>query len=154
MSGETREPVTALRIRSARADDWATISSLLTTSKLPLDGAREHVEDFLVAEAAGALLGVIGVERYADGGLLRSAAVDAAWRGRGVGESLLEALLVRGTSAGMPSMYLLTETAEAWFARFGFARISRDDVPASVKASVEFTTACPASATVMRRALG
>ena len=153
MSGETLDPVAALRIRSARAGDWVAVSALVTASKLPLDGAREHLDDFLVAESAGALIGVIGVERYGDGGLLRSAAVDADWRGRGVGESLLEALLVRETSTGLRAMYLLTETAEGWFTRFGFARISRDIVPDSLRASVEFTTACPASAIVMQRAL-
>ena len=51
----------------------------------------------------------------------------------------------------MPDGQELTTTAERFFPRFGFERITRDDVPASVQASIEFREACPASATVMRR---
>ena len=140
-------------IRAAVAADWPGISAQLTASALPLGGAREHLDGFLVAEAGGALVGVIGLERYADGVLLRSACVNDAWRGRCVGEALVRAILARAESAGDPAVFLLTETAEGWFPRFGFVRVTREDVPVSVKASVEFTTACPASAVVMRRPL-
>jgi amino-acid N-acetyltransferase len=47
----------------------------------------------------------------------------------------------------------LTTTAERYFPKFGFERIERNDVPASVQASVEFTSACPSSAIVMRKPL-
>ncbi len=50
-------------------------------------------------------------------------------------------------------MFLLTETAAHFFPRFGFRAISRGEVPESVRASLEFTTACPKSALVMERAL-
>ena len=50
-------------------------------------------------------------------------------------------------------MYLLTTTAERYFARFGFVQIARDDVPGAVQQSVEFREACPASAVVMRTEL-
>ena len=53
----------------------------------------------------------------------------------------------------MPAVYLLTTTADGFFPRFGFSRITRDDVPDSVKGSVEFRSACPASAVVMRKVL-
>ncbi len=147
------KPRAPFAIRAARPDDWPAVSTLLSAAKLPLDGAEAHLADFLLAESAGRLVGVMGVERHADGALLRSAAVAATWRGGGVGRSLLEALVARSRDAGDRALFLLTETAEHWFSRFGFARISRDEVPASVQASVEFTTACPASATVMRREL-
>ena len=52
-----------------------------------------------------------------------------------------------------PALYLLTTTAEQFFPKFGFERIARADVPATVQASVEFTSACPTSATVMRKTL-
>jgi amino-acid N-acetyltransferase len=48
----------------------------------------------------------------------------------------------------------LTTTAEHFFPKFGFERIARADVPSSVQRSVEFTSVCPASATVMRKPLG
>lgn len=52
-----------------------------------------------------------------------------------------------------PAVYLLTTTADRYFPRFGFERIARADVPASVQTSIEFTSACPTSATVMRKQL-
>jgi amino-acid N-acetyltransferase len=53
----------------------------------------------------------------------------------------------------MPAVFLLTTTAEHYFSALGFARVERHDVPASVQTSIEFTTACPSSATVMRKFL-
>jgi amino-acid N-acetyltransferase len=50
-------------------------------------------------------------------------------------------------------VFLLTTTAERFFPKFGFEQIARDEVPASVKASVEFRSACCASAIVMRKQL-
>jgi hypothetical protein len=48
---------------------------------------------------------------------------------------------------------LLTTTAERFFPKFGFESIARTDVPATVQASIEFTSACPTSAAVMRKQL-
>jgi amino-acid N-acetyltransferase len=91
------------------------------------------------------------MERYGDGGLLRSVAVAAAWRGSGIGRALVDRVLDEGRAAGIKDVYLLTTTAEHYFPRLGFACVSRDSVPAAVRASAEFTGACPASAVVMRK---
>jgi amino-acid N-acetyltransferase len=53
----------------------------------------------------------------------------------------------------MPAVYLLTNTAAEYFPRFGFERITRADVPPAVQASIEFTSLCPYTATVMRKRL-
>ncbi len=103
----------------------------------------------MVAESpTGALIGVAGLERYAGAALLRSVAVAAP--GQGVGGALVERLLADGDAAGQ-DVYLLTTTAERYFPRFGFAPVPRAEVPAALHASVEFCSACPASATVMCR---
>ena len=39
----------------------------------------------------------------------------------------------------------------SFFPKFGFEQITRDQVPQSVQGSVEFQSACPASAIVMRK---
>ena len=54
---------------------------------------------------------------------------------------------------GVEAVFLLTTTAEAFFPKFGFEPMLARDVPASVQASVEFRSACPASAVVMRKRL-
>lgn len=79
--------------------------------------------------------------------------VDAGWQGRRLGHQLTEAALNLARQRKLNAVYLLTTTAEAFFPRFGFTAIPREDVPASVQASVEFQSACPASAIVMRKPL-
>jgi len=50
-------------------------------------------------------------------------------------------------------LFLLTETAEDWFARLGYAAVARSSMPASILASDEVTVACSESAVTMRRAI-
>jgi amino-acid N-acetyltransferase len=90
---------------------------------------------------------------YADGALLRSVAVAPALQGHHLGRELTGAAIRLAEERRVPAIYLLTTTAERYFPKFGFERIERGDVPATVQASVEFTSACPASATVMRKRL-
>jgi amino-acid N-acetyltransferase len=111
------------------------------------------IDKFIVAESDGSMVGSIGLERYGDCALLRSAAVAENYRGKGVGHKLVDALLARAESDGVKTMYLLTTTADAWFPEFGFATIDRSWVPEEVTASREFRGACPSSATVMRKNL-
>ena len=79
--------------------------------------------------------------------------MDADAKGHGIGTQVTTAALNLANARGTPAVYLLTTTAEAFFPRFAFERIARDQVPASVQMSVEFRSACPSSAIVMRRAM-
>ena len=145
-------PATAARIRPAAREDLAAIERLLTASKLPLDGVCEALPSFVVAESAGELVGVAGLERCRDNALLRSVAVAESWRSRGVGRALVERVIAEAESRGIHALYLLTTTAERYFPSFGFSAVARDEVPADVRATTEFASACPASATGMCRA--
>ena len=138
------------RIDAATPDDIPMLFALLHQNRLPVDGLREHVATTLVARRDGRIVGSAALEKYADGVLLRSVAVAADLQHQGVGHDLTSAALRLATTLGAPAVYLLTTTAEAFFPRFGFERIDRAEVPASVFASVEFASACPASAVVMR----
>jgi amino-acid N-acetyltransferase len=66
---------------------------------------------------------------------------------------LSEAALALARERGSRIAFLLTTTAERFFPKLGFEPIVRDEVPASVQASIEFQSACPASAVVMRKRL-
>ena len=120
---------------------------------LPVDGLLDHLDTAVVARADGRVVGCAALEVYADGALLRSVVVDADANGQGIGTQLTTAALDLANVLGMPAVYLLTTTAEAFFPKFGFVRIGRDQVPASVQMSVEFRSACPSTAIVMRRAM-
>ena len=56
-------------------------------------------------------------------------------------------------SRGIRALYLLTMTAEHYFPRFGFTVVPRDVVPQEIADTLEFKSACPASATAMTRAI-
>jgi amino-acid N-acetyltransferase len=131
----------------------AALLSLLERCGLPQDGARDHFARALVARQGGRIVGSAVVELYPEGALLRSLAVEDERRGQGLGVRLTERALELAREHGARRVYLLTETAADFFPRFGFHAIARADVPVSVQASVEFTTACPQSALVMERAL-
>jgi amino-acid N-acetyltransferase len=141
----------AFRVRNARAADLDRVRSLLTGADLPLDGLEEQFgPGYAVAESDGQVVGVEGIEVYGADGLLRSAAVEPAWRGRGVGEALTRDRIEWARRTGLRSLYLLTTTAGSWFPRFGFTTASRDDAPSGIRTSREFTEACPATALFMK----
>src|SRR4051812_16639024 len=104
--------ITAVSLRSATESDLDAISSLLRENRLPLDGVSDWVNDFIVADVDGKIVGSIAIERYGEFGLLRSAAVSANARGNGIGTTLVERILGHAKNAGVTEVYLLTETAQ------------------------------------------
>lgn len=146
-------------VRPARADDLEAVEAMLGDERLPLEGVREQFRNFLVAEGTysqrvpASPVGAIGMEHYGDATLLRSAVVDSAWRGRGVGRALVDAVVHAARANGAQELYLLTTTAEAFFSAIGFRTVARSEVPETVRKSVEFVSACPDSATAMARSI-
>jgi N-acetylglutamate synthase-like GNAT family acetyltransferase len=131
--------------------DLPAVERLLAASGLPLDGVRDALPSFVIAEAEGDIVGVAGLELCCDNALLRSVAVADAWRSHGVGRALVTRIISDAEVRGIHALYLLTTTAEGYFPSFGFRPITRDTVPADVRATAEFRSACPASAAVMMR---
>jgi amino-acid N-acetyltransferase len=139
-----------VQITAATADDLPRIKALLTDSKLPTDGVDEHWRTFVVARAGSTIVGCGGSEAYQFAALIRSVAVDSAYRSRGLGRRLVRQLLDRLASRGLREFYLLTTTAEAYFKKRGFKTIDRDEVHPQLLGSREFQGACPDTAVCMR----
>jgi len=139
-----------MTIRNAVPEDLPGILRLLSGLRLPVAGVAEHLAHFLVLECDGHLVGTVGLEVHGDQGLLRSLGVVADRQGWGYGQHLYEAILERARSLGLREVVLLTETARKFFARQGFAVIPREAAGPRLGASVEFRSACPASAVCMR----
>ena len=144
---------TGTHIEQARPADAQDVLRLLERNHLPLDGLLDHLGTTLVARQNGQIIGSAALEVYPDGALLRSLAVAPEAQGEGLGRELTDAAIRMAEALNVPAIYLLTTTAERYFPKFGFARIVRTDVPATVQTSIEFTSACPAGAAVMRKPL-
>jgi N-acetylglutamate synthase-like GNAT family acetyltransferase len=112
-------------IRRALAGDQAAIADLVRAARLnrrELDWRR-----FVVAEDAGQVIGAGQVRLYPDGSReLASGVVRPAYRGRGVGRRLIEALLAAETGP----VYVLAERQHAGhFARLGFRPVEPAALP-------------------------
>jgi amino-acid N-acetyltransferase len=140
-------------IERATPEDAEAILELLRANALPVDGVLDHLDHAFVARSQGRVIGSVALEVYDAGALLRSVAVQATHRGRGVGQQLFAAALELAGTLEVPAVFLLTTSADGFFPRFAFTPISRGEVPPSVCASVEFRSACPSTATVMMKAL-
>lgn len=135
--------------------DRASVLALLAEARLPLEGVDERFPTgYVVALDGDRLVGVAGVERYERWGLLRSVAVVLELRSTGVGARLVQEALARAATQGLDEVYLLTTTAPAFFRKLGFHDVDRANAPAPVRASAEFASICPASATCMTLRLG
>lgn len=140
-----------VRIEPARRDDEEAMLRLLREASLPGDDLVNHLATAIVARLDGLIIGSAALEIYDDGALLRSIAVAPEARRSGIGERLVRAALARADRLGAQTVFLLTTTAADYFPRFGFEVIERGTVPPGVRQSVEFRSACPATATAMRR---
>lgn len=106
-----------IRVEAGRPDDGPAIPARLEAA-----GLADQVAAAVVAWSGIHLIGVAALEIYGNAALLRSVAGREGWRG--VGTALVTAALDLGRR-GVKEFYLLTETAPAFFARFGFRAIPR-----------------------------
>ena len=138
-----------MAITAAKREDLPEILALLEECKLPKEGLGTHISTTLVARKGKEIAGSSALELYQELALLRSVAVKPSHQRRGLGQELTRAALDLALRHNITNVYLLTETASMFFSKLGFKSIPRSDVPEKVQRSVEFTTLCPVTATVM-----
>jgi N-acetylglutamate synthase-like GNAT family acetyltransferase/protein-tyrosine-phosphatase len=141
-------------VETARSADLPPILALLARCGLPGAGVERLLGDLFVARRGGIVVGVVGVEPAGDYGLLRSLAVDEDQRGEGIARALCSRAVQHAAERRLQALYLLTTTAEPFFAKAGFARVRRDEVPEAIRRTQEFASLCPQSACVMTKSLG
>jgi amino-acid N-acetyltransferase len=136
-------------MRPATPEDLKDVLDLLETAKLPTAGVKDHIHNFMLEFGNNTLLGCAGLEIYQQVGLLRSVAVNPIKHSNGVGSKLVKSILEHAKAQQLSNIFLLTETAENYFPRFGFNPVSRAEIPENLQASEELRGACPDSAVVM-----
>jgi len=132
----------------------SAVGLLLKENELTTDDwFRQDIQKYgLFAEnelvASGAL------EHYSGGdSLLRSVVVKEKYRGGGAGRRLVAMLERTARYRGTQSIWMLTLTAEDWFARLGYQSVKRKNAPAAIRHSREFASLCPATACLMMKSL-
>jgi N-acetylglutamate synthase-like GNAT family acetyltransferase len=54
---------------------------------------------------------------------------------------------------GVKELYLITTTADGYFEKQGYERVSRENVPVEIAQSQQFSSICPSSAVVMKKGI-
>lgn len=138
-----------VRLGRAMPDHWSQLQELLARSGLDSGGLKPWLMNTFIALVADKVVGVAAYEMYEDAGLLRSVAVDYGLRGRRLGTRLVSCVERAARERGMKSLFLLTETADDFFAKLGYVKTTREALPAAASGSEILRRICPASARVM-----
>ena len=128
-----------LTIRSAGVADIVPIHRFINEFAaeelmLPLSvgDVTDRLRDFLVAEQARELVGMVAVHVAWDHLLeIRSLAVHKDCQGRGIGRRLMRAALAEARRLGADRVFTLTYVP-GYFERYGFQRVDRAQLPQKV----------------------
>ena len=143
-------------IEDANESDRAAIVVLLQNTNLLPDGIESHLKNVIVIRHPEAvaglefLVGSAGLEIYGKSALLRSLAVHPDFQGTGLGTRLVNRIIDVAKGKGITHLFLLTDSAEDYFKKRGFVVVGRNLVPDDMKQSIEFTTLCTSSPSMMR----
>lgn len=139
-----------IRLRMAQPSDAPDIAALLTRCDLPPGEAFTLIDHFKVAIGGGRIVACGAGETIGDTVLIRNVAVEPGYRNRGIASRLVECLLMRARSNGARSVYLVTDTAPAYFSRWGFLLIAADRAPDHIRVSSALLRSGLASSHFMR----
>jgi N-acetylglutamate synthase-like GNAT family acetyltransferase len=142
-----------LIVTLAASGDREAIAALLDAERLPSSDLATSGVVLIAARADDRIVGCVGVEPHGEAGIVRSLAVAAEFRGRGIARALVSRAEALASERGARCLYLLTEDAAEFWTKAGYVAVSRAEAPASVRASAEFASLCSASATCLRRLL-
>jgi N-acetylglutamate synthase-like GNAT family acetyltransferase len=121
-------------IRSARQEDFSQIVAL--AKELGLDYEGMNKDSYWVAEDAGRIVGMVGLKKHADCHELCALGVSLGYRGKGLGQKLVHALLLNADR----DIYLAT-IIPGFFEQGGFEKSTQ--FPASMKKTPEWCEGCP-----------
>lgn len=140
-----------LPVSPANEQQLRGIKQLLQSERLPVDDLPASPDNFFVVNDDASPVAAIGLEQYGHFGLLRSLVVLPGYRKMKIAESLVSQVEARARELGLTAVYLLTETAPGYFSRLGYEPVKREEAPAAIRVSSEFSHVCPASAILMRK---
>ncbi|NOZ53010.1 MAG: GNAT family N-acetyltransferase [Gammaproteobacteria bacterium] len=140
-----------MNYRKAIGADLNEMRKIRVASELLSVDFAEHLENFIVIEDAGEIIGLGGFDVYDDSGLVRSLVVIPKYRGKGIAKNIDRRIEDNAYHLSIKALYFLTESAVEYFQKLGFAVQQRIKAPISVMNTTQFRELCPSSVTFMFR---
>lgn len=130
------------------------VKARLLSEGLPVHNLGAAPISFFEAQTStGATVGWGGLEQYGNQAILRSVVVNSVLRGLGTGRIMVDALIDEARQQGLSQLWLLTQSAEGFFAKLGFETVPRDRAPFAILSSEEFSNLVDAEAACMTKSL-
>jgi N-acetylglutamate synthase-like GNAT family acetyltransferase len=143
--------VATITAQVVRPNQLHTLRAAVRKARLPVEDISNPAVTLFAFRSDKAFVGCGGLEIYGADALLRSVFVDPNHRNRGIGRHIVEFLLDHAASEKVSRVYLLTTGAHAYFAKAAFTAIDRRAAPASIAATRQMASLCPASSVLMVR---
>ncbi len=130
-------------MRRAGSDDIAGILDLIKPHELQgvlVTRSREklelEVDRFTILLRDGVIIGCVGLYPYPDDGVAELACLVAhpEYRGRGLGDSLLDAAVKEAQQQEINRLFVLTTQTTQWFVERGFTETSLESLPVEKQA--------------------
>ncbi len=121
-------------IRKRTDADLPHVIPMLEAATLPPDGL--DLTEGWVVEEEGRIVGHVAAESTTDAAVIRSLVVSPSAQHQGLGLKLMK---TAEQAMGTRTLVLKTETVGPWMERQGYRRVTLDQVPASVRATTQFS---------------
>ena len=142
-----------IKIEKLEKKDIGFAKELLRKFDLPNSDIENESLNLFTISRTNQVVGIVGFEQYDVHGLLRSFVIDKNYQSKGLGAQALVVVETLANQQGVEQFYLLTTTADKFFARNDYTVFDRQAVPESISKTTEFNTLCPDSAVCMRKIL-
>jgi amino-acid N-acetyltransferase len=137
-------------VNISRRPERTAVVALLKSANLPTaDLTEEHLEHFFFVGSLSVPIGLVGLEVLGKHALLRSLVVAPDHQASGTGTALVDHAEGHARAQGVEAVFLLTTTAEHFFARRGYRRVERSVAPESICSTREFSDMCPKTSAFM-----
>ncbi len=128
-----------MNIRHAKVSDVKAINALISSYAerdrmlfRSLADIYENLQTFIVAELDGEVVGCCAIEIiWSDLAEIKSLAVDAAHKEKGIGRMLVKAAAEHAFELGVPKIFALTLESE-FFKKTGFQVVEKETLPMKV----------------------
>jgi amino-acid N-acetyltransferase len=140
----------SILLKTVHPDQIPGLIDFLQKANLPTSDLPADLSGFTLAMDGTQILGSVGMEWMGKIGLLRSVAVADTHRNQKLGQQLFEAVLKNARSKQVQEVFLITDSAEQYFRKYGFSPVDRQNTPEAITQTKQFSALCPSSAVVMK----